>query len=45
MAFTDLAAPDPFRTQAAGRSYFRIPELLELVRLVADLKDRRAPNV
>jgi len=45
MAFTDLAVPDPFRIQSAGRSYFRIPELLELVRLIAGLKDHRAQNV
>jgi hypothetical protein len=40
MAFTDLEASDPFRVQSAGRSYFRIPELLELVRLIAGLKNR-----
>jgi hypothetical protein len=40
MAFTDLAAPDSFCKQSAGRSYFRIAELLELVRLVAGLKER-----
>ena len=37
-SFTDLSAPDPFVVQAAGRCYFRIPELLELVRLVAELR-------
>jgi hypothetical protein len=45
MAFTDLAQPDPFRIQSAGRSYFRIPELLELAWLIAGIKDRRARNV
>ena len=38
-AFTDLSAPDPFVAQAAGRCYFRVPELLELVRLVAELRE------
>jgi hypothetical protein len=37
-AFTDLSAPDPFVVQASGRSYFRVSELLELVRLVAELR-------
>jgi len=32
VAFTDLAAPDPFVATAAGRSYFRVQELLQLVR-------------
>jgi hypothetical protein len=26
--------------QAAGRSYFRVPELLELVRLIAGLREQ-----
>jgi hypothetical protein len=38
--FTDLSAPDPFVVQAAGRSYFRVPELLELVRLIAGLREQ-----
>lgn len=37
-AFTDLSAPDPFVVQAAGRCYFRVPELLELVRLIRGLQ-------
>lgn len=41
MAFTDLAPSDAFRMQSAGRSYFRIAELLELVRLIAGLKEHR----
>jgi hypothetical protein len=45
MAFTDLAAPDPYCIQSAGRSYFHIPELLALVRLCAGIKDRGAQNV
>ena len=38
-AFTDLAAPHPFVVQAGGRSYFRVQELRELVRLLAALRD------
>lgn len=45
MSFTDLAASDPFRVQSAGRSCFRTAELLELVRLIAGLKDRSAQDV
>ena len=41
MAFTDLAPSDAFRVQSAGLSYFRIAELLELVRLIAGLEERR----
>ena len=37
--WTSLAAPDPFVTIAAGRSWFRIQDLVELVRLVGNLKD------
>ena len=39
-ALTDLSAPDPFVVQAAGRSYFRVPELLEPVRLIAGLREQ-----
>jgi hypothetical protein len=45
MAFTDLVASDPFCVQSAGRSYLRTAELLELVRLIAGFKDRRAQDV
>jgi len=36
--WTSLGAPDPFVTMAAGRSWFRVQDLLELTRLVANLK-------
>jgi hypothetical protein len=45
MAFTDLAASDPFCIQSAGRSYLRTAELLELVRLIGGLKDHAVKNV
>ena len=32
--WTDLVAEDPFVVMAAGRSYFRVEDLLELVRLI-----------
>ena len=38
LAWTSLAAEDPFVVLAAGRSWFRVGELLELVRLVENLK-------
>jgi hypothetical protein len=34
MGWTNLAAPDPFVTLAAGRSWFRVADLWELVRMV-----------
>jgi hypothetical protein len=37
-AWTDLAPLDPFVTLAAGRSWFRVEELLDLARLVKGLK-------
>jgi hypothetical protein len=43
--FTDLAAPDPFVTVAAGRCYFRVQDLLELVRLLKDLTEGRGARV
>ncbi len=36
--WTDLRPPDPFVTISAGRSPFRLEDLLELVRLVAVLR-------
>ena len=38
LAWTNLAAEDPFVVLAAGRSWFRVEELLELVRLAENLK-------
>ena len=34
VAWTDLAAPDPFKEMAAGRSPFRAADLLELAALI-----------
>lgn len=42
-AWTDLEPADPFVTISAGRSPFRLEDLLELVRLVAVLK-REVPH-
>jgi hypothetical protein len=41
--WTDLEPADPFVTISAGRSPFRLEDLLELVRLVAVLK-REVPH-
>jgi Family of unknown function (DUF5372) len=38
VTFTSLAAPDPFVLRAAGRSCFRVEDLIELTRLVEGLK-------
>lgn len=38
-AWTDLAQPDPFVTMAAGRSWFRMEDLLELVRWIGRSRD------
>ena len=37
LAWTNLAFTDPFVSLAAGRSAFRVTDLLELVRLIAFL--------
>jgi hypothetical protein len=39
LAWTSLAPVDPFVSLAAGRSAFRVTDLLELSRLVAFLAD------
>jgi Family of unknown function (DUF5372) len=36
-SFTSLGAPDPFLVVSAGRSHFRIEDLLELSRLIKTL--------
>jgi hypothetical protein len=36
--FTSVGLPDPFVMTAAGRSYFRIQDLVELSRLVEELR-------
>lgn len=37
-AWTDVFSPDPFVAISAGRSSFRVTDLLELVRLVTCLR-------
>ena len=39
ISFTSLAPPDPFVVVAAGRSDFRLEDLLKLVNLVGELKE------
>jgi hypothetical protein len=41
-AWTNLAPPDPFVSQAAGRSHFRLMDLLELSRRLAALTSTNA---
>jgi hypothetical protein len=36
-AWTSIASPDPFVAVSAGRSFFRIPDLVALVELVGRL--------
>ena len=36
--WTDLEPPDPFVTISDGRAFFRVPDLLRLVRLLDDIK-------
>ena len=43
--WTDVVAPDPFVTVAAGRCPFHITALLELADLLAELAGRRADVV
>ena len=42
-AWTSAAAPTPFEVMAAGRSYFRVDDLLRLVALIARHEDARGP--
>ena len=37
--WTDLAQPDPFETIAAGRSWFRMEDLLELAHWIERRRD------
>jgi hypothetical protein len=39
-AWTDAAAPDPFVALAAGRAYFRMEDLLQLVELATFCKSK-----
>ena len=41
-SWTSLASTDPFTVVAAGRSLFRVDDLLELAALVAALEHRDA---
>lgn len=41
-SWTDVVAPDPVEVLSAGRSPFRLADLLELVRLVAVLREEVA---
>ncbi|MGH9187333.1 MAG: DUF5372 family protein [Acidimicrobiales bacterium] len=43
--WTDVVAPDPFVVVSAGRSPFRITDLLELSELVFELGSRRTATV
>ena len=36
--WTSMSAPDPFVMASAGRAYFRVPDLLALVRLLERLE-------
>ena len=38
ISFTSLASLDPFVVLAAGRSHFRLEDLLKLAKLVEELK-------
>ena len=40
-----MVAEDPLVQLAAGRSLFRVPDLLELVRMVADLRRERVKEM
>jgi len=43
-AWTSAASPDPFVEISAGRSHFRIEDLLQLAALIAQLTQTRAPR-
>jgi Family of unknown function (DUF5372) len=40
--WTDVNGPDPFLTLAAGRSWFRVDDLLQLSMLLREVVDNRA---
>jgi len=40
-SWTDIIAVDPFVTMAAGRSLFRVADLIQLVRQVGEWKSGR----
>jgi hypothetical protein len=43
-AWTSLASPDPFAQASAGRSHFRIEDLLQLTALIAGQRQARRPR-
>jgi hypothetical protein len=43
-AWTSAASPDAFVEISAGRSHFRIEDLLHLTVLIAQLREARAPK-
>lgn len=43
--WTSMAVPDPFVSIAAGRSCFRITDLLELVQMIARGEDRSVKDI
>jgi hypothetical protein len=45
VGFTDLAPVDPFVAVSNGRSLFRADDLLQLARLVKELRDERRKRV
>ncbi len=40
--FTSLAPPDPFVVLGRGRSYFRIEDLIQLAKLVQELREEQS---
>jgi hypothetical protein len=44
MHWTDLGGLDPFVAVAAGRSHFRVVDLIELAKQIAEWKSDRAGN-
>jgi len=42
LSWTDMAEPDVFVAMSAGRSAFRVTDLVDLVELVASLRGKRA---
>jgi hypothetical protein len=40
-SWTDIIGVDPFVAMAAGRSLFRVTDLIELAKLVGEWKSRR----
>jgi hypothetical protein len=45
ISFTNLRTPDPFVEMAAGRTRFRVEDLIELTKLVETFKSERKGGV